>query len=100
MTCKNHPDAPHGFVRGASHSEDRYVCECEFWEEPKMNELVQRLKLQAGINDNPDQEGLDLFAELIIRECAGFADEHNDFSEGVTLGVGRALKEHFGVEEK
>ena len=33
--CKTHPDAPHGFCRDASHSEDRYVCECEFWEEPK-----------------------------------------------------------------
>ena len=41
MTCKTHPDAPHGFVRGASHSEDRYVCECEFWEEPKMNERIK-----------------------------------------------------------
>lgn len=39
------------------------------------------------------------FAELIVKECADFADEHNDYSEGVTLGVGRALKKHFGVEE-
>ena len=38
------------------------------------------------------------FAELIVKECADFADEHNDYSEGVTLGVGRALKQHFGVE--
>ena len=38
------------------------------------------------------------FAELIVRECADIADEHNDYSEGVTLGVGRALKKHFGVE--
>lgn len=30
--CKTHPDAPHGFLRNASHSADRYVCECEFWE--------------------------------------------------------------------
>jgi hypothetical protein len=32
MTCKTHPDAPHGFLRNASHSEGRYVCECEHWE--------------------------------------------------------------------
>ena len=38
MTCKTHPDAPHGFVRNASHSEDRYVCECEFWEPPEVKE--------------------------------------------------------------
>jgi hypothetical protein len=42
---------------------------------------------------------LQKFAELIVRECADFADEHNDYSEGVTLGVGQALKKHFGVEE-
>jgi hypothetical protein len=38
MKCKTHPDAPHGFCRNDSHSDDRYVCECEFWtppEEPK-----------------------------------------------------------------
>jgi hypothetical protein len=35
MTCKTHPDAPHGFLRDASHLEDRYVCECEFWEPPE-----------------------------------------------------------------
>ena len=39
------------------------------------------------------------FAELIVRECADVANEHNDQAEGVTLGVGRALKKHFGVEE-
>lgn len=34
VKCKDHPDAPHGFDRNASHSEDRYVCECESWEPP------------------------------------------------------------------
>ena len=29
--CSDHPDAPHGFNRNASHSIDRYVCECEGW---------------------------------------------------------------------
>ena len=32
MQCNPHPDAPHGFLRDASHNEGRYVCECEFWE--------------------------------------------------------------------
>ena len=32
VPCKTHPDAPHGFDRNASHSADRYVCECEGWE--------------------------------------------------------------------
>ena len=38
--CKFHPDAPHGFDRNASHSEDRYVCECEYWEPPPEREWV------------------------------------------------------------
>ena len=33
--CKTHPDAPHGFDRNASHSEDRYVCDCEWWNPPE-----------------------------------------------------------------
>jgi hypothetical protein len=35
VQCNPHPDAPHGFLRDASHNADRYVCECEFWEPPK-----------------------------------------------------------------
>lgn len=30
--CSDHPDAPHGFNRNASHSAHRYVCDCEGWE--------------------------------------------------------------------
>jgi hypothetical protein len=32
ISCKTHPDAPHGFDRNMSHTLDRYVCECEYWE--------------------------------------------------------------------
>jgi len=35
VKCNPHPDAPHGFLRNASHNAGRYVCECEFWEPPK-----------------------------------------------------------------
>ena len=31
VSCKENPDAPHGFNRNASHMADRYVCDCEFW---------------------------------------------------------------------
>jgi hypothetical protein len=34
LPCKTDPRAPHGFDRNASHSADRYVCECEGWEPP------------------------------------------------------------------
>jgi len=53
------------------------------------------LKLQAGIQDNPDQEGLDLFADLIIKECAHVAL----MSNGNNLHVCELIKKHFGVEE-
>jgi hypothetical protein len=104
MTCKTHPDAPHGFVRGASHSEDRYVCECEFWEEPKMNERIQQLAEQAGYKDLPTVrlafQGFDKekFAELIVREC-GVALRpmlRDMVSRGKAYDL---IKQHFGVEE-
>jgi hypothetical protein len=31
--CSDHPMAPHGFLRQASHDAGRYVCECEWWDE-------------------------------------------------------------------
>ena len=33
-SCSEHPDAPHGFNRNASHTADRYVCDCEGWVPP------------------------------------------------------------------
>jgi hypothetical protein len=38
--CKTDPRAPHGFDRNASHSVDRYVCECEGWEPPELRTKV------------------------------------------------------------
>jgi hypothetical protein len=35
--CNPHPNAPHGFLRQASHSAGRYVCECEWWDEDEYN---------------------------------------------------------------
>lgn len=29
--CNEHPNAPHGFMRNASHEAGHYVCECHFW---------------------------------------------------------------------
>jgi hypothetical protein len=58
-----------------------------------MNQLIEDLKLRAGINDNPDQEGLDLFAQLIIQECADLAYSHNIFGRGRPWNL--IIKEHF-----
>lgn len=58
------------------------------------NQTIQQLKLQAGIQDNPDQEGLDLFAQLIIQECADLAYDYNIFGRGRPWNL--IIKEHFG----
>jgi hypothetical protein len=63
------------------------------------------LKQQAGIQDNPDQEGLDLFAELIVQECVqacineGKTYEIESAGEYSSNLYATAIKKHFGVEE-
>ena len=57
--------------------------------------MFNKLKLQAGIQDNPDQEGLDLFAELIVKECAELAYSYNIYGKGRAWNL--IIKEHFGL---
>ena len=59
------------------------------------------LKKQAGIDDNPDQEGLDLFAELIVKKCMAVAKYHTPDIEECehTWLIHDKTREHFGVEE-
>jgi hypothetical protein len=74
----------------------------------EMNERIRQLAGQAQVGSAEfgngisyfvsTEETFNKFAELIVKECADFADEHNDAAEGVTLGVGKAIKQHFGVE--
>ena len=56
--------------------------------------MIDNLKLKAGIQDNPDQEGLDLFAQLIIQECAELAYSYNIYGKGRAWNL--IIKEHFG----
>ena len=56
--------------------------------------MFNRLKEQAGIQDNPDQEGLDLFAELIVKECSELAYSYNIYGKGRPWNL--IIKEHFG----
>jgi hypothetical protein len=56
--------------------------------------ILQDLKLQAGIGDNPDQEGLDLFAQLIVQECDLYA--RRNWEHGTLLGGD--LLNYFGVK--
>ncbi|CAB4125532.1 hypothetical protein UFOVP181_14 [uncultured Caudovirales phage] len=56
------------------------------------NDKITYLKQCAGIADNPDQEGLDLFAQLIAEECAMIAQA------GTAIAVSTVIKETFGVK--
>jgi hypothetical protein len=61
-----------------------------------MNEQIQKLKQAAGIEHNPDQEGLDLFARLIVEECAElFPLQFTD--EQYQRRISKTIKKHFGV---
>jgi hypothetical protein len=67
-----------------------------------MNERIKQLKQQAGIDYNPDQEGLDLFAELIVRECclALWTGEchTSDLAFDEVRRNATRIKEHFGID--
>ncbi len=57
--CNPHPKAPHGFDRNASHSADRYVCECEGWD-------AYDAGYQAGIEDTYKRmDALDRMAAVV-----------------------------------
>lgn len=75
-----------------------------------MNQRVDELAWQAGCNQvshhdpvRPEcngwiinQETLDRFAELLVRECARIADVNQ--AEDVGWNISEIIKEHFGVE--
>ena len=69
-----------------------------------MNERIKLLAEQAGFL-NKDEESIEYFAELIVRECAKVCDDldiddwgDKSFDDG-TYYCSRAIKQHFGVEE-
>jgi hypothetical protein len=64
-----------------------------------MNAKLQQLMDRSFTDEQGERFDPERFAELIVAECADFANDHNSEVEGVTLGVGRALKQHFGIEE-
>ena len=99
VQCKTHPDAPHGFVRNASHTEDRLVCECEYWEEPKVNERIRLLADQArkhypGTELSGEYWVFDeqLFAQLIVQECAEIADKAEPYK------ASELIMKHFYID--
>jgi hypothetical protein len=92
-----------------------------------MNERIIKLGLESGMLNyvehetprhyflcgNADEECLEKFAELIVRECAGIIEEYglsligrdeNYLGETLNLSIkvqeaGNKIKQHFGIEE-
>lgn len=65
--CNSHPKAPHGFNRDASHTADRYVCDCEgwdAWQDGYDEGLRKGLALEQPAQPLSGIEVLDLFTEL------------------------------------
>ena len=68
--CNNHPLAPHGFDRTASHSSGEYVCECHgwSWEEYLEEELLNiKMKLLL-VQDSFDKEDYEYDVLLGVQE--------------------------------
>lgn len=61
--CNPHPDAPHGFNRNASHTEDRYVCDCEGWE-PSTSTAGARQPSPIGMRDAGYVDSAPLLTEV------------------------------------
>ena len=70
-----------------------------------MNNKIKQLAEQAGIQDNPDQEGLELFANLIVQECLAQIDKNfvgavGTYPGAYNTGVKKCqniIKQHFGL---
>ena len=63
-----------------------------------MNARIQQLMDRSFTDHQGERFDPERFAQLLVAECADFANDHNSEVEGVTLGVGQALKQHFGIE--
>lgn len=48
VPCKTHPDAPHGFLRNESLTQNRYVCECEYWDWEPEDTLKKAIHDDSG----------------------------------------------------
>jgi hypothetical protein len=59
-----------------------------------MAKLLDRLKQQAGVEDNPDQEGLDLLAELVVDHCTNLIDSYVAMQVDTKM-IGGLIKQTF-----
>jgi hypothetical protein len=80
--CNPHPNAPHGFLRNASHTEGRYVCACAYWQpyeaaleqpEPEQAEPVVPPELEAHFRHEVEAE-----REACAKVCDQVGDRDRD----------------------
>ena len=67
-----------------------------------MNERIKQLAEQCHHRYSEHNIDLEKFAELIVRECAKVAVEHEDYCEMKmipTYAIDMHILEHFGVKE-
>jgi len=66
-----------------------------------MNERIKELSQALFESDFDDEQNIyitmEMFAELIVRECAQYVEDNFDFC-GDEFIAAEKLKEHFGVE--
>jgi len=69
--CSEHPDAPHGYNRSASHNAGRYVCDCEGWAAlgGEKGEAVAETE-NALRPDHPLAKGSCVHGESMAKHCA------------------------------
>jgi hypothetical protein len=63
-----------------------------------MNERIKELAEQAGFL-NKDEESIEYFAELIVRECGKVSLKNSHRDDDMGAIIARQIKQHFGVEE-
>ena len=54
MPCKTDPRASHGFLRNESHSADKYICECVYWE-PEISAFDGWYNGTVGVHINSER---------------------------------------------
>jgi len=75
-----------------------------FWSE-RVNERIRELAVEAGYQEDMfgrghwDMPECKKFAELIVRECCGAADEWYQKHNELHWDPAQHIRNHFGVEE-
>ena len=61
-----------------------------------MSPKIQAFKDRAGIYDNPDQEGIDIFAELLVKDIANIVQQYSMMKVDAVM-ISELIKKTYGV---